>query len=138
MRWMGVLLAVGIAAGAIWWLYAEHKPTERTTVSREGVEDPGAEDYLKLRYGTLAVTVRGPDQKPLLGAQVGWDTPAGPRLYYTDIDGRRTLTDVPLGPIKVVVQARGYVGVQRDARIEAGVPEELTVTLAPEPPAPQR
>src|SRR5262245_57932807 len=126
MRWLVVLLAVGIAAGAIWWLYAERVPTEPTSVSREGVEDPGQQDYMRLRYGTLAVSVRGPDQKPILGAQVGWDTPQGPRLYYTDIDGRRTLTDVPLGPVKVVVRARGFLSMQRDARIEAGVPEELT------------
>lgn len=138
MRWMVVLLAVGIAAGAIWWLYAERKPAEPTTVTREGVEDPGADGYLRLRYGTLAVIVTGPDRQPVRGAQVGWDTPAGPRLYYTDVDGRRTLTDVPLGPIKVLVKARGYVSVERDARLEAGVPEELTVVLSPEPPTPQR
>jgi hypothetical protein len=133
MRWFVLFLAVGIAAGAVWWLYAERAPTEPASVTREGVEDPGAEDYLKLRYGTLAVSVRGPDQKPVLGAQVGWDTPQGPRLYYTDVDGRRTLTDVPLGAIQVVVHARGFVSAKRDARIEAGVPEELTFVLSPEP-----
>jgi hypothetical protein len=132
MRVFVILLAVGLAAGAIWWLYAEREPAERTRISRGEVEDPGVEEYMGIKYGTLTVQVRGPDLKPILGARVGWDSPEGPRLHSTDIDGRRTMTDVPLGPIQVLVQAQGFAPMKRDARIEAGVPEELSFVLAPE------
>jgi hypothetical protein len=124
-----LLLAAGLAAGALWWLYAERDPVGRTQVTRGDVEDPGVQGYMGLKYGTLTVQVKGPDLKPVMGARVGWDSPEGPHLYYTDIDGRRTMTDVPLGPIKVVVVAQGFERIVRDARIEAGVPEELSFIL---------
>jgi hypothetical protein len=133
VRWVMLVLALAAAAAATWWLYAERRPAEQTTLSRAGVEDPGNEPYMRLKYGTLTVQVRGPDLKPVLGAQVGWETAEGPRLYYTDMEGRRTLTDVPLGSVRVVAQARGFKRELRDTRIEAGLPEELTFILSPAP-----
>lgn len=133
MRLVAILLALALAGGAVLWLYDEREPVQETRVSRGDVEDPGVEEYMGIKYGTLTVQVRGPDLKPIYNARVGWDTPEGPRLYYTDIDGRRTMTDVPLGPIKVVVQANGFAPMKRDARIEAGVPEELSFVLLTAP-----
>jgi hypothetical protein len=132
VRWT-VWLTLGLALGAILWLVvAPRTPSD----PYDGEEpSPSSEDpaWTRLKSGTLTLSVHGSDGLLPVGAQVGFETPRGPRLYYVDARGVRTLTDVPLGDVVIVAEAPGYERVRRPTRVEAGVPGELRLLLEPEP-----
>src|SRR5688572_4486007 len=120
-----------MAGASFWLLFApREKPRDASHVSADAEDMPA---YLKHKYGTLTVRVQGPGGGRVPLAEVGYERPPKTMLYGTQDDGTRTLNDVPLGEITVVVQAPGFQTVRRPVRIEAGVPEELTVILTPLP-----
>ena len=138
MRWLLVVVAVGLVAGVGWLLFGEPSGRTRVALSDPRDNDPTLKPWMALKSGTLTVRVKGPDGTGFVGAQVGYDTPRDPRLYYTDDDGVRTLAGVPLGDLTVVVQAPGYETVRRRTRVEPGVTEEITVILSPAREGPPR
>lgn len=133
---MGLLAVVGTALLLLRAGEAPEGPSALPPSSVEG--DPGAPAWMRLRYGTLTFRLRAPDGSVPPGAQVGYQTPRGPRLYYVDPQGVRTLTDAPLGELTLVAQAPGYEPLQRVTRLEAGVTEEALVVLTPAPLGPNR
>jgi hypothetical protein len=128
-----VWLALGITLGALAWLMLANRPA-RESLGPEPAEAPAAEDpaWTRIKSGTLTLSVHGTDGVVPPGAQVGFETLRGPRLYYVDPQGLRTLTDVPLGDVVVVAEAPGYERVRRPTRVEPGVPGELRLVLEPE------
>ena len=134
MRWT-LWLALGIAVGGSLWLLfgQESAPQERLAPAPEedAPDAPDAPAWMRLKSGTLTLDVRGGDGQVPVGAQVGFKTSRGPRLYYVDPTGLRTLTDVPLGDVMIVAQAPGYESLERPTRVEAGVPGELKLNLVP-------
>lgn len=138
MRWSLVVIALAMAAGVAWLLFGEPLQRPRVALSEARDGDPTLKPWMGLKSGTLTVRVRTPDGRPPPGAQIGYEAGREPRLYYTTDDGSRTLGDVPLGDLTVVVVAPGYETVRRRTRVEAGVTEELTVILTPAHEAPPR
>lgn len=133
---MGLLAVVGTALLLLRAGEAPEAPAPLPPSTVEG--DPGAPAWMKLRYGTLTFRLRAPDGSVPPGAQVGYETPRGPRLYYVNPEGVRTLTDVPLGELTLVAQAPGFEPLKRAARLEAGVTEEVLMVLTPAPLGPNR
>jgi hypothetical protein len=131
VRWLLMLLAVGMAGVSIWLLFGQREKPRGTSIGTETTEELPA--YLKLKRGTLTVRVRGPDGKPPPLAEVGYEAHPKPLFYGTLDDGSRTLNDVPLGEITVLVQAPGFEPTRRRTRVEAGVTEEMSVILTPLP-----
>lgn len=131
LRWL-IWLALGVALGALTWLLLANRPAGGPLAPEpepSAAEDPA---WTRLKSGTLALSVHGSDGVVPPGAQVGFETLRGPRLYYVDAQGLRTLTDVPLGDVVIVAEAPGYERIRRPTRVEAGVPGELRLVLEPE------
>ena len=120
MRWLTVVMALALAAGCVWLLFGSRDVPSRVELG-ENQDDPTRKPWMSLKSGTLTVRVRAPDGSAPAFAQVGYDTTREPRLYYTDAQGLKTLGDVPLGDLTVVVQAPGFNTERRRTRIEAGV-----------------
>lgn len=137
MRGMLLVALISAALAAGWVLLgpgpqqpAAFEPDPET----EGSEPPEA--WMLLRLGTLTLHVTTHDGQVPFGAQVGFETPRGPKLYYVPPEGTRTLTDVLLGDVVVLAQAPGYLPLRRPTRVEAGVPGELRLLLEREKQAP--
>ncbi len=134
MRWTASLTlgVVGLAlGGTLWLLFGEGKAPPEPLRHDEVEPAPDVPAWMKLKSGTLTIGVRGSDGLVPTGAQVGFETLRGPRLYYVDPDGLRTLTDVPLGDVVIVAEAPGFERLTRPTRVEAGVPGELKIVLQP-------
>lgn len=126
-----LLLAVAMAGLSFWLLSGPREAPQVADVGSGTAED--LPPHLTLKFGTLTVRVRGPDGRAVPLAQVGYERQGKALLYGVTDDGSRTLTDVPLGEMTVLVEAPGYQPARRPTRIEAGLPEEITVVLTPEP-----
>lgn len=142
MRWILPLAALLALATTLWLVYAPRPAPSETLAGgppagepEEARGLPGDPAWARLRSGTLHVRVRTPAGTVPLGTQVGYATPRGPRLYYVDADGLRTLADVPLGEVLVLVQAPGHDPVERRTRVEAGVIGEMQFELGGPPAA---
>src|SRR5262245_7717538 len=109
-------MALGLAAGCVWLLFGNREPPSRVELEQSR-DDPTRKPWMSLKSGTLTVRVRTPDGSTPAFAQVGYDTTREPRLYYTDALGVKTLGDVPLGELTVVVQAPGFDTERRRTRI---------------------
>lgn len=138
MRWLLVVLALAMTGAVAWLLFSDPAPPPRVALREPRDDDPTRKPWMGLKSGTLTVRVRTPDGRPPPGAQVGYEAGREPRLYYTTDEGVRTLGDVPLGDLTVVVVAPGYETVRRRTRVEAGVTEELTVILTASSADPRR
>lgn len=140
MRWILLLAALLALATSLWLLRPAARPAGEALVGPATppppVQGPGEPAWARLKTGTLHVLVRARDGSVPLGTQVGFATPRGPRLYYVDGDGQRTLSDLPLGDVSVVVQAPGHPPQERRTRVEAGVVGQMVFELGPPPAAP--
>jgi len=126
---LGVLsVALG---GTLWLLFGQGKAPPEPLRHDEIEVAPDVPAWMRLKNGTLTIGVRGSDGHVPTGAQVGFETLRGPRLYYVDPEGLRTLTDVPLGDVVVVAEAPGFERLKRQTRVEPGVPGELKIVLQP-------
>lgn len=134
MRWILLLAALLALAGTLWLLAAPSRPPgEDLPEGSQAPTAPAAGDpaWTRLKTGTLHVRVLARDGTVPLGTQVGFATPQGPRLYYVDGEGLRTLGDIPLGDVTVLVRAPGREPLERRTRVEAGVVGEMRFELPP-------
>jgi hypothetical protein len=128
-----VWLVVGLALGVTLWLLVRGATPEREPLVGDAPPTVAEEDpaWARLRSGSLELHVRTPTGQVPTGAQVGFETARGTKLYYVDEDGKRTLADVPLGDVIVIAKAPDYETLRRPTRVEPGVPGELRLVLEP-------
>lgn len=137
MRAVVLVLSLVVLGATLWVLLGgDPRPAPEPRVSDEQ-GDPEAPASLRHRAGTLTFRVRAPDGSVPPGAQVGYETPKGARLYYVDAaTGTRTLSDAPLGEVMLLAQAPGFALIRRPTRITGGLTEELLFNLVPTPLGP--
>lgn len=85
---------------------------------------------LRLATGTLTVRVRTPDGQVPLSAEVGWEVLGERRWFLATDAGARTLTQIPLGPVKALARAKGFQVHMQPVQVEAGIPAEVTILLS--------
>jgi hypothetical protein len=78
--------------------------------------------------GDLEGRVQSADRKPVRGASVRLDTG---QSAVTDSSGHFQITDIPAGPHKVAIEARGYRPAGGEVTVEAGATRSLLVETRP-------
>ncbi|MFM8980482.1 MAG: hypothetical protein ACKOSS_08475 [Planctomycetia bacterium] len=137
MRWILLLAALLALAVTLWVLAAPgpasppEEPADPAEAAAAAAREAGDPAWTRLKTGTRHVRVLARDGTVPLGTQVGFATPQGPRLYYVDGEGLRTLGDIPLGDVTVLVRAPGRDPLERRTRVEAGVVAEMRFELPP-------
>ena len=131
MRWSLVLLLGLTVGGGLWLLFGRDAaaPPGGPATAGSDDEEQSVPAYLRLKSGTLTLRVVATDGTVPALAQAGYETPQGNRLYMMDDEGKKTLTDAPLGNLVILAKAPGFADARRAARIEAGVAEEVAILM---------
>jgi mannose-6-phosphate isomerase-like protein (cupin superfamily) len=88
--------------------------------------------------GSLALTIAGENGVPLSGANVRLSGASNDRVGTSGADGLVTLVNLPPGTYRARITREGYITLEKEVTIRAGIKlaTEAVVTAAPPAPAP--
>lgn len=140
-----VLLTAALGFG-IWTLVGEDdgagrpsSPEDADEVELESPEQKAQRDREIRRYGrktgTLTIRAKTADGGAPAGIEVGYERRDGTMHWlYADDNRARTITDAPLGTVKVFARATGYATAEQKCEVIADVPSSALLLLLPAKP----
>lgn len=141
MRLGPPLLLTAVLGLGLWFLLGgfdrkepDADPPETPSAAETDPERERMEKRFGLKTGTLAVEVRTIDGKRPMLAEVGYLLPGGEPRWLGAAEGRRVITDAPLGMLTAVARAPGYAVAEQPCQVVAGVRSDVVITLRPGDP----
>lgn len=138
MRFVGLTLLIVLLGTGIWALlggFDKPPAADPAPADAEGetAEEAAARERLMARFGrktgTLGIEVRIADGTKPMMAEVGYLQPNGKPRWLTAQNGRRVITDAPLGSLQVVARAPGYDRAEQGCELVQGVRADVIVIL---------
>lgn len=146
MRPVLIIALVAVLGVGVWALLGgfdqpQTDDTDESTDVSETAEEAAEREREMARFGlktgTLAVQVRTVDGKRPLLAEVGYLQPNGKPRWLVAQEGRRVITDAPLGSLTCVARAPGYGMAKQGCEVVQGVRADVILVLSPETGAPK-
>lgn len=138
MRVVGLTLLIVLLGTGIWALLGgfDKPPADdpvATDPDGETAEEAAARERMMARFsrktGTLGIEVRTADGSKPMMAEVGYLQPNGKPRWLTAQNGRRVITDAPLGSLRVVARAPGYDRTEQGCELVQGVRADVILIL---------